>query len=402
MIPRNYFYWFLREQYVIVRSLISRQFDTPSPHKKKRLLFYHINSLGYAGTEKFMQILAKHIDKKKYETYYLYPYKSDEDYIKRLEYITEGNVTGIPFSFKKVQNNHPYFVYGMNPDIKNIIQALDIDLLVTAGSGHAAYPFSIIKNIPIILLNIFGQINIQKNIAFHICTSNEVVQKLSPIVPEYKIKILPVPMEEPPHQSIVDGEELRKRFNIKKSDMVFGRIGRPSDAIFDPIGIQAFKEVVKHDSTVHYLIMSPSPVLLKMVKDENMPNVHFLAPTSSELEVWAFHHAIDALAHYRNDGESFGLNIAESMLASKPILSHKSHIWNAHTEYLKPSFSRVTEKDDVTAYANNMREFATLHKQGKLVELGIEARKSAEVFLIKNNIPLFEKYIDQSISNNNS
>ena len=341
-----------------------------------------------------MQVLAKHLDKEKYETYYLYPYKDDLGYLKRLAYITEGKVTGIPFSFKKVQGEHPYFVYGMNPDIKKLIKALNIDLLITAGSGHAAYPFSIIKNIPIILLNIFGQINIQKNITHHICISKEVAEKLRPIVPEKKIKILPVPMEEPPQQALHDGKELRRKFGIKETDMVFGRIGRPADAIFDPIGINAFKEVVKHDASVHYLIMSPPPILTKIVRDENIPNVHFLSPTSSESEVWAFHNAIDALAHYRNDGESFGLNITESMLASKPILSHKSHIWNAHTEYLDPSFSRVTEKDDVKAYADNMREFAALHKQGKLVELGIEARKHAEAFLIKNNIKQFESWMD--------
>lgn len=402
MLRRNYLYWFLREYYVIIRSLVSRQFDTASSLKKKRILFYHIDSLGYAGTEKFMQVLAKHLDKEKYETYYLYPYKDDTGYLKRLAYINEGNVTGIPFSFKKVQDQHPYFVYGMNPDIKKLIKVLNIDLLVTAGSGHAAYPFSIIKNIPIILLNIFGHINIQKNIAYHICTSKEVTEKLRPIVPEHKIKILPVPMEEPPQQAVHDGKELRKKFGIKETDMVFGRIGRPADAIFDPIGIQAFKEVVNHDASVHYLIMSPPPVLTKIVQEENIPNVHFLSPTSSESEVWAFHHAIDALAHYRNDGESFGLNIAESMLASKPILSHKSHIWNAHTEYLDPSFSRVSEKDDVKTYANNMREFVELHKQGKLVEIGAKARNNAEAFLIKNNLPLFEEWINKSFKKKRS
>jgi len=43
----------------------------------------------------------------------------------------------------------------MFPNVFEIIDIYKIDLFVTAGSGHADYPFSLIKKIPILLLNIF-------------------------------------------------------------------------------------------------------------------------------------------------------------------------------------------------------------------------------------------------------
>ncbi len=396
-------YWHIREWYVILYSLFSRFTDSAVADKKKRLLFYHINSLGYAGTEKMIQILAKYLDKNKYDVFYLYPNYLDThpDYQKRLDYLKEGGIIGIPFVYDKVQNNPPYFVEGMNPNINALIDALHIDLLITPAAGTANYPFSTIRGIPIFLLNIFGQPNVQHNIRYHLCISKEVGDKLSPVVPDNKIKIYPVPSEGPLAGSELKGKELRNRLGIKETAMVFGRIGRADNAIFDPIGIRAFQKVGQSISSIeqqpHYIIMSPAPMLVELVEKEQIPNVHFLDPSSNEDDVWAFHQAIDALAHFRNDGESFGLNIVESMLCSKPIITHKSHIWNAHLEYLEPSFSRIAPKDDIDTYAQFMKEFIELHTKGTLKGLGDAAHKKAQMFLIENNIKTFEQWIDETL-----
>lgn len=85
--------------------------------------------------------------------------------------------------------------------------------------------------------------------------------------------------------------------------------------------------------------------------------MHFLDPIYAEEDVWAFHNAIDVLAHFRYDGESCGLNIAESMLSGNPIISHRSRIWNAHLEYLSQDNSFVAGIDDIDAYGNAMEFF---------------------------------------------
>ena len=180
--------------------------------------------------------------------------------------------------------------------------------------------------------------------------------------------------------------------------MVFGRIGRSDDSIFDPIGLLAFSIAVKTNPDIHYLIMSPADAAKKLVIEKKILNVHWLEPSYLEEDVWAFHQAIDVLAHFRNDGESFGLNIAESMLVGNPILTHRSHIWNAHLEYLDSSFSRYSEKDDYAQYAKNMIEFASLNTTGALKEMGQKAKEKAEkLFLIENIIGKYENIINEAV-----
>lgn len=135
-------------------------------------------------------------------------------------------------------------------------------------------------------------------------------------------------------------------------------MGRADDSIFHSIGILAFEQVVKKYPHVHYLIVSPAPKLLEIVKSHNIPNVHLMDPIYAEKDVWAFHNAIDVLAHFRFDGETCGLNIAESMLCAKPVISHTSTIWNAHLEYLNGKNSFVADVDNVDQYIKAMETFA--------------------------------------------
>ncbi len=397
---KNRLYWMAREAYVVIYSSIARMTDRPKRSSKKRVLFYHVNSLGFGGTEKYLQILAKHLDKEKYEAYYMHPAikGGDAQSVERLAYLSAGNIISIPFEHDRVRPTPPYFVEGMNPDIKKLVRAMNVDLVVVPDSGHANYPFSIIGRTPIILLNIFGQPNVQSNIRYHLSISKEVASKLGPIVPDDKIRVLPVPSEGPLVGSPEAGRLLRAKLGIPDGAMLFGRIGRADDSIYDPIGIEAFKIALKSRQDIHYLVMSAPPVLRKKVSDEGIPNVHFLLPSSKDEDVWAFHAAIDCLAHFRMDGESFGLNIVESMLSGKPIITHRSHIWNAHLEYLEDSFSRVSEKGDAESYAKHMLEFASLHQAGTLGALGEKARDKAKaLFHIDSCIKEFERLADEAI-----
>lgn len=378
-------------------------------NSKPRILFYHISGLSFGGTEKFLQILAKHLNYEKYDIYFMYSSKPRSAQTARSygsiridgrrDYFENIPVKLIDFDYEKWENRYPYFIKGMSPSIFKIIKDYNIDLLVTAGSGYSEFPFNLIKNIPIILLNIFGSPNVQRNIIYNVCISNAVANKIRPIVREEKIKVMYILSEGPVLKSKAAGSGLRRNIGIKEGDIVFGRIGRADDAIFDPIGIRAFQKVVKDYPHVHYLIMSPPPILEKIVVDEQIPNVHFLSPSAKEEDIWAFHQAIDVLAHFRADGESCGLNIAEAMFCGKPIITHRSFIWNAHLEYLDNSFSRVAAIDNVEQYADYMREFIKLKKTGELAKMGKAAEERARrLFLINNLIGQFEEWVDEALS----
>jgi glycosyltransferase involved in cell wall biosynthesis len=369
---------------------------------KTRILFYHISGLSFGGTEKFLQIIAKYIDKDKFDIYYMYspkprvttgPTRLDG----RLNYLQGNGIHLIEFDYDSIDTTYPYIVRGMSPSVHDVIRDNNIDLFISAGSGYAEFPFNIIKNIPVVLINIFGVPNTQNNIKTNICISHAVQEKVMRVTPKDKTEVIYIQSEQPKDEFRELGLELRRKFGIKDTEVVFGRIGRADDSIFDPIGINAFEQVVKQDASAHYIIMSPPPVLVNIVKERNIPNVHFLPPSGNEDDVWSFHFSLDALAHFRLDGESFGLNIAESMIAGNPIITHKSHIWNAHLEYLNSEFSFVCEKDDVTAYADAMRQILQAKKSGTIDNMKTESKKVAsDLFLIEHSIKKIESIIHKA------
>lgn len=360
-------------------------------NNKKNILIYHINGLSFGGTEKNLQMIAKHLDKNKYNVYLLYGTKTEKD---RSKYLENSGVEIIKFDYEKVDNKWPYFIYNMNPRIETIINKYKIDLIITATPGQTIYPIITIKNIPIILLNIFGSFNTQKNIIKNISISKEVEELANRVNDNSKSIIQYIPSERQ-ILNLEKAKEIRNRFNIKETDLVFGRIGRADDSIFDPIALKAFEIAVKEKPDMHYIIMSPPSLAKELVSENKIPNVHFLEPSYLEEDIWAFHESIDVLAHFRLDGESCGLNIIESMLVGNPILTHKSHIWNAQLEYLGPEFSMFIEKDDYKKYAENMLKMYECFKNGKLKDMGDLAKEKAEkLFLIENVIDKYESFID--------
>lgn len=368
---------------------------------KKKILFYHPSGLSFGGTEKALQIIAKYIDKEKYEVFFMYSSKPRSGDIKvdgRRDYLERNNIKLIEFNYKDMEARYPYMINGMSPDLSKIIREYNIDLIFTAGSGYSEYPFNVLRRIPIIMINIFGSPSTQKNITKHLCISHEVADKIKSVVPEDKIEIFYIQSEGPTNNSKIDGKNIRESFGIEETDFVFGRIGRADNEIFDSIGIEAFKKIWSQYPEAHYIIMSPPPILVEMVEKENIKNVHFLKPSSDEKDIWAFHQSIDCLAHFRKDGESCGLNIAESMLCGKPIISHRSRQWNAHTEYLDTDFSRVADIDDIEQYANFMKEMIDAKKSGVITKMREKSREKAErLFYIKNNISAIEKIIEKVI-----
>ncbi len=379
----------------IARKKPSTNYKSQKHEGKKNILFYDINGLSYAGTQKFIQILAKYLNKNKYNVFFMY---SSKNHNERKFYLENSGVKLIDFNYTFIETKLPYYIENMSPHIFDVIKDNKIDLVIIPGSGYPEFPTANLTKMPIISLNVFGSINIQKNIIKHICMSNLLEDIISVCIPKEKIETLYIPSEGPTDDSYELGKNLRKKLNLFQTDVVFGRIGRPDDNIFDPIGILAFQSVVKKYPHAYYFIVAPAPKLKNIVEREKIPNVIFLDPIAQEKDVWAFHQALDAMAHFRLDGETCGLNIAESMLCAKPIITHKSPIWNAHLEYLEPSFSRVAEIGNVEQYASYMEEFIQKKQTGELVEMGkIAKAKADKLFLIENNINKFETWIDESL-----
>lgn len=353
--------------------------------KIKNVLIYHISGLTFAGTEKCLQLIADALAKD-YKVFFMY---GDKVTVEERKLAMNPNITFIPFSYQTCETSVPHRITEMKPHFKDVLIENNIDLIVTASPGYSHYPWNIINNIPIILINIFGAPTLQKNISKFIGISDTVrrhAEEWTGVIPNRDLTMYAPLAKLPPDNSKQLGTELRSKLNIPESDFVFGRIGRNDDGIFDPIGIRAWQKIADNYPDTHYLIMSPPPILEKIVRDENIPRVHFLPPSGDETEVWAFHSAIDAMAHFRRDGETSGVAIAESLMVGNPIITHRSHIWNAHLEYLDESCALIASLDNVDEYTKNLQTFIGLYK--KYPEKWLKMRMSAKKIGENNFSPL--------------
>lgn len=364
-LPLRRFTVFSREQWNRFRMTRFEHYQYPYLPKLRRdrgpiknILIYHISGLSHAGTEKNLQLLANGLCDE-FEVVFMFGKKYAE---KDREILLDSRITLVPFTYDAIDINVPHEMSGMQPHLKEILSIHNTDLIITASPGYSHYPWNVITEIPIILSNVFGAPANQNNIVATMFMS-KTVQKhaehwTGPSLKNHT-RFLPIGKWPPDNTSDL-ATKLRASLNIHKDDFVFGRIGRDDDAIFDPICIRAWQHIAKDHLNAHLLVMSSPPVLTKIVERENIPRVHFLPKSGNEEAVWAFHGAIDCFAHFRRDGETSGVAIAESLTLGNPIISHRSKIWNAHLEYLSQDFARVADIDDVNMYAKFMHEFISL------------------------------------------
>lgn len=331
----------------------------PSKRAHKNILIYHISGLAFAGTEKCLQLIASALAEE-HRVFFMY---GDKTIAAERKGAMHKNITFIPFSYHRSEAAVPHLIKKMQPHIKEVLHDHEIDLIVTASPGYAHYPWNIIADVPIILINIFGAPTLQQNVRKFISISDTVrlhAQKWTGKLPDRDLTMYAPLAQQPPSNVRELGADLRRKLGIAPTDFVFGRIGRNDDAIFDPIGIRAWQNIAVEFPDTHYVVMSPPPALVAIVQREKIPRVHFIPPSGSEEDVWAFHGAIDAMAHFRRDGETSGVAIAESLIVGNPIITHRSSIWNAHLEYLNETCALIAELDDVQGYALHMRTFVGL------------------------------------------
>lgn len=79
--------------------------------------------------------------------------------------VMSAKITYLPFSCTENELAVPHRIRKMKPHMKEVIRENNINLIITASPGNSHYPWNVIDNIPIILINIFGAptLHLQKN-----------------------------------------------------------------------------------------------------------------------------------------------------------------------------------------------------------------------------------------------
>ena len=116
-------------------------------------------------------------------------------------------------------------------------------------------------------------------------------------------------------------DDMRKELNIPQNATVFA-----SYAGHDRFNLKFVREVVRDvaqkNSDIYFIFMNIDD-FMKSDFNMSLPNVIFL-PGSTDTTVKAkFINTCDAMLHARDDGETFGLSIAEFSSMNKPIITFK-------------------------------------------------------------------------------
>ena len=311
-------------------------------------ILFQLNQLGYGGTEKAMLTFISNLDRNLFEPSVFfnttantlehhgvrflsyiskrYKKKFDEKYVHGLARLEEfsnavagrlfcGNgLTGLLQTQRRLGANILHFTRGLPDDF----YTKDVGLL----SRHSR----------LVEYNIFGtrpQLSYLKHLDYMLFVSEWCISRSEWAVKgKSSVLYFPVPEFKGPAKG---NEGLRRRLGIDSESIVLGRLSRPNldDGFFV---LSVLREVFKLYPNAHFVCLGASSAFVAASKGSR--NIHCLPATIHESDIDAFLRTLDVLLHYRVEGETFGLNIAEAMSRGVPVVTHRSALDNAQVELL--------------------------------------------------------------------
>ena len=306
---------------------------------KSRVLF-HLNQCGYGGTEKAILTFCENLDRSRFEPFvYIHQQRPDiKQKIRRLaRHLSQrlANRYSAKYELPYVRLERFRTLLGEDHvyvgDVEHFSRAVTASnpAIVHFNRGNWSPLFDQFIDVvpaktPCVETNIFGK-PANERYDSRLTTSYFVSEWLrNKATWCAKGRVLYNPIKYP--QS---NDNLRDELDIPSDAVVLGRICRP-----DMIDNQFVADVwggLQRDN-IYLVILGCSQSFIAAAKMHE--NVRTIAPTTSEETLSRFYNTIDILLHYRIDGETFGMNIAEAMIHEKPVVSHFSTIDNAQAELL--------------------------------------------------------------------
>lgn len=166
-------------------------------------------------------------------------------------------------------------------------------------------------------------------------------------------------------------ENLRQQLGIPANAIVFGRYGG-ADTFDIRFVRKVVLEVAYHYPDKYFLFMGTNPfsygnglykkkwqdVLFAIGKPKVLPrNVIFLPATSKAFEKQLFINTADAMLHARNQGETFGLAIAEFSISNKPVFTYNSPSPNYEAAHIKTLGNKAILYTDQTDLKSKLLQF---------------------------------------------
>jgi glycosyltransferase involved in cell wall biosynthesis len=355
-----------------------------------KIAFIKYGGLASSGTEKFLQNIAIQLPKDEFQVDYYYcdatPYigsdlKHPNTDPLNIKPMADAGVNLIEFKVEAkdvTKRTHPWVNTNFFKVFKN-----DYDLIQTGRAGNPEYPFTKIKNIPIVdSIHVMGGIDNQYNISRVMHITNWSAQNwIKRGGDKNRIRIVSHPMI----INEVNSHSMKDELGLQNKT-VFGFHQRNSDEIFSNIPLLAYKEI--ENENTHFIILGGSNLYQKQAEKLGIKNITFLSHTGDKEKIYSFIKTLDVYAHGRKDGEINSTAMAEAMFFGKPIISHTSKIHNGHIECIGeagvvvdtvPEFIEALKKFSDKYFLNKKSELAKLQFE-KLYEVNGQMRNIIEIY----------------------
>lgn len=339
---------------------------------KIKIAFIKYGGLASSGTEKFLQNIAIRLPKDRFDVDYYYcdatPYigsdfKHPDTDERNIQPMLNAGVRLIKFNVEKkdiTRRDHMW----VNTNFFDVFKQNYYNIIQTGRGGNPEYPFTHIKNIPIVdSIHIMGGVDNQYNISRVMHITNWSAKKwISRGGDKHRVRLVSHPM------IIEEGASISLRTSLHLEDkMIFGFHQRNSDEIFSSLPLDAYKHIETENT--HFIILGGSSLYQKQAKELGIKNITFLPHTGDRDTIYSFLKTLDIYAHGRKDGEINSTAMAEAMYFGKPIISHTSQTHNGHVECIGDAGLVV---DTLEQYIEGLKKFFTisyLEEKSKLAKI---------------------------------
>lgn len=327
---------------------------------RKIKILFQLNELAFGGTTKAVLTFCKFLDKEKFEPFLFYhSTKGSSKYWRRrlLSYVSRKEKNRFDEFYVRSLVRLPEFRAVLGEDhifcgqFTELLKACDIftpDIIHFNRGEHQDWYTEKLDQIPsdirIVETNIFGIEPTQKylsRLSAVISISHWLNDKSTWAGNKGKPLYFPVL---PPQSQ----ENLRDELGIPADALVLGRISRPHLDQGEFV-VDIFNEL--KTPKVHLIVVAASKYIVDASKKN--PRIHIVKATTDERRLSRFYNSLDILLHYRKEGETFGLNIAEAMIHGLPCISHKSFMDNAQIELLD-GCGLIAEENNISDYKEKL------------------------------------------------
>lgn len=140
-----------------------------------------------------------------------------------------------------------------------------------------------------------------------------------------KVRIIPYAVDTNAFSkvNICDAQVFRSNYQISKSDILLGRVGQNYDGKWSILLISIFEELCEEFLSLKLLVINPPNSILNRIQESNYKNkIIVIDSLIGDDQLSLAYSAMDIFVHIADQGESFGMTLAEALLCETPIVSY--------------------------------------------------------------------------------